>query len=41
MVFAVIYRYVCIHDNRKRDRAAVMEGYNHAFNNDVTDTKNL
>jgi hypothetical protein len=40
MVLAIAYRYVCIHDNRKRDETGVMEGFDHAFDDDVTDMKN-
>jgi hypothetical protein len=39
-VLAVVYRYVCIWDNRKRDDTGTMEGYDHAYQDDLTDRKN-
>lgn len=35
-VMGVIYRLICQHDNRKRDREGVHEGFDHAFE-DPTD----
>jgi MFS family permease len=37
---AIVYRYVCIWENRKRDRAGTMEGFDHAYEDDLTDMKN-
>ncbi|QPG97371.1 hypothetical protein C2857_006217 [Epichloe festucae Fl1] len=39
-ILAVVYRYVCIWDNRKRDKAGIPEGFDHAFEDDLTDIKN-
>jgi hypothetical protein len=39
-VLAVVYRYVCIWENRKRDSTGTMEGFDHAYQDDLTDRKN-
>ncbi|KAM0275740.1 hypothetical protein ACHAQH_007458 [Verticillium albo-atrum] len=39
-VLAVVYRYVCVWDNRRRDKSGVSEGFDHAYEDDLTDTKN-
>lgn len=33
------YRYVCLADNRRRDRAGFMESFEHAYEDDLTDLK--
>jgi len=38
-VLAIVYRYVCIWDNRKRNQTGV-EGFENAFEDDLTDKKN-
>ncbi|KAJ4194763.1 hypothetical protein NW759_016479 [Fusarium solani] len=38
---AICYRYLCIWENARRDRAGEPEGYEHAYDDDVTDMKNL
>lgn len=38
-VLAVVYRYVCIWENKKRDKAGTMEGFEHAYEDDLTDMK--
>ncbi|OQO10871.1 hypothetical protein B0A48_04172 [Cryoendolithus antarcticus] len=40
IVLALIYRWVCARENKKRDASGVMEGYEHAFEDDSTDMKN-
>ncbi|KAF1358167.1 MFS general substrate transporter [Lizonia empirigonia] len=37
---AVVYRYVCIWENRRRDKSGTMEGYDNAYDDDLTDMKN-
>lgn len=37
---AIVYRYVCIWENRKRDKSGTLEGYDHAYEDDLTDRKN-
>jgi hypothetical protein len=37
---AIIYRYVCIRDNVRRDKAGIMEGFDHAYGDDLTDMTN-
>ncbi|CAI6341514.1 unnamed protein product [Periconia digitata] len=39
-LLSVVYRYVCIWDNRKRDRTGTMEGFENAYDDDLTDRKN-
>lgn len=39
-ILAIVYRYVCIWDNRKRDKTGTMEGFEHAYEDDLTDKKN-
>ncbi|CAG8955640.1 hypothetical protein HYFRA_00009594 [Hymenoscyphus fraxineus] len=36
----LLYRFLCIRENRKRDQGGVMEGFDDAFNDDLTDQKN-
>jgi hypothetical protein len=37
--FIAAYRLVCILDNRKRDKSGIMEGFEHAYEDDLTDMK--
>ncbi|KAF2647125.1 allantoate permease [Lophiostoma macrostomum CBS 122681] len=39
-VCGVLYRYACVWDNKKRDKAGVMEAFEHAYEDDLTDKKN-
>ncbi|RFU34761.1 hypothetical protein B7463_g1530, partial [Scytalidium lignicola] len=36
----VVYRLVCMWENRRRDKTGVMEGFDHAYEDDSTDMKN-
>lgn len=36
---AVVYRYLCIWENKRRDKHGVMESFDHAYEDDVTDRK--
>lgn len=38
-VLAVIYRFICIRENKKRDATGIMEGFDHAYEDDLTDKK--
>ncbi|KAK1487338.1 allantoate permease [Colletotrichum cuscutae] len=38
-VLGLVYRFVCIWYNNKRDRAGIMEGFDHAYEDDLTDMK--
>ncbi|KFY29026.1 hypothetical protein V491_00213 [Pseudogymnoascus sp. VKM F-3775] len=38
--FVVMYRLVCAWDNHKRDKTGIMEGFEHAYEDDLTDRKN-
>ncbi|KAJ9494354.1 hypothetical protein H2202_010137 [Exophiala xenobiotica] len=37
---AVLYRFVCMWENRRRDRGGVAEAFEHAYNDDLTDNTN-
>jgi hypothetical protein len=37
---AVVYRYVCIWENQKRDKTGTLEGFEHAYEDDLTDKRN-
>jgi hypothetical protein len=39
MVLIVIYRFLAIRENRKRDAAGILEGFDHAYEDDITDKK--
>ncbi|KAJ0331533.1 hypothetical protein COL5a_002195 [Colletotrichum fioriniae] len=39
-VLGLVYRFVCIWYNNKRDKAGIMEGFDHAYEDDLTDMKN-
>ena len=38
-LLVLIYRIMLSWENRKRDRAGIMEGYEHAYEDDLTDKK--
>jgi hypothetical protein len=38
-VLVVVYRLVCIWENRRRDKAGTPEGFDHAYEDDITDRK--
>lgn len=35
----IVYRFVCVRDNQKRDAAGIEEGFDHAYEDDLTDRK--
>lgn len=37
---AIIYRYVCVWENRKRDNSGTLEAFENAYDDDLTDKKN-
>ncbi|KAE8364618.1 major facilitator superfamily domain-containing protein [Aspergillus caelatus] len=39
-VLVLIYRMVCLWDNRRRDATGVLEGFEHAYEDDLTDKTN-
>ncbi|KAF2463898.1 MFS general substrate transporter [Lindgomyces ingoldianus] len=39
-LLALVYRFLCVWENRRRDRAGIMEGFEHAYEDDLTDKKN-
>ncbi|KAJ5690689.1 hypothetical protein N7462_005081, partial [Penicillium macrosclerotiorum] len=36
-ITVLIYRFVCVWENRKRDESGISEGYEHAYQDDMTD----
>lgn len=38
-LLALVYRYVCVWDNKRRDNAGIEESYDHAYEDDMTDLK--
>ncbi|KAH7146133.1 major facilitator superfamily domain-containing protein [Dactylonectria macrodidyma] len=36
---AIVYRLLCMWTNRKRDNSGIMEGFDHAYEDDLTDVK--
>lgn len=39
-ITAVLYRYVCKMENARRDKGGTEEGFEHAYEDDLTDRKN-
>ncbi|KAL0940141.1 allantoate permease [Colletotrichum truncatum] len=39
-ILGLVYRFVCLWHNKKRDEAGIMEGFDHAYEDDLTDMKN-
>lgn len=35
----LLYRYICVWQNKRRDKSGTLEGYDHAYEDDVTDKK--
>jgi hypothetical protein len=40
-VLALVYRYLSMWENKRRDKAGIMEDYEHAYEDDLTDMKVL
>ena len=38
-LLAIAYRLMCMWTNKKRDEAGIMEGFDHAYEDDLTDKK--
>lgn len=38
-LLAIAYRLMCIWTNKRRDKAGIMEGFDHAYEDDLTDKK--
>lgn len=38
-VLAIAYRLMCMWTNKRRDKAGIMEGFDHAYEDDLTDKK--
>ncbi|RVX66329.1 hypothetical protein B0A52_09760 [Exophiala mesophila] len=39
-VLAIVYRFVCVWENARRDKTGTMEGFEHAYEDDLTDRTN-
>lgn len=40
IVLALIYRFVCARENKKRDKSGIAEAFENAYDDDMTDVKN-
>jgi len=38
-VLSIVYRFLCVWENRRRDKTGTLEGYEHAYEDDMTDRK--
>jgi hypothetical protein len=38
-LLALVYRFICVWQNKSRDDAGTLEGFDHAFEDDLTDMK--
>lgn len=38
-LLVLVYRLVCVWHNRQRDKAGILEGFDHAYEDDLTDLK--
>jgi len=36
----LVYRFLCVWENKKRDKAGTLEAFEHAYEDDLTDIKN-
>ncbi|KAL3445409.1 major facilitator superfamily domain-containing protein [Aspergillus insuetus] len=39
-ILSLLYRYICVWENRGRDSSGIAEAFDHAFDDDLTDIKN-
>ena len=39
-ITALVYRWDCVMENKRRDKAGMLEAYDHAYEDDLTDKKN-
>jgi hypothetical protein len=40
IVLAIIYRFVCARENKRRDSSGIAEAFENAYDDDMTDVKN-
>lgn len=38
-ILCLVYRFHCVWQNKRRDRGGTMEGFDHAYDDDLTDIK--
>ena len=38
-IIVLVYRFVCAHENRRRDASGTTEAFEHAYEDDLTDKK--
>ncbi|KIW12833.1 hypothetical protein PV08_08020 [Exophiala spinifera] len=39
-VLGLVYRFICVWENKRRDRSGTLEGFEHAYEDDLTDKTN-
>jgi hypothetical protein len=40
IVLAIVYRIICVRENKKRDSTGTVEAFENAYDDDMTDVKN-
>jgi hypothetical protein len=40
IILAIVYRFVCARENKKRDSTGIAEDFENAYDDDMTDVKN-
>jgi hypothetical protein len=40
IILAIVYRFVCARENKKRDSTGIAEAFDNAYDDDMTDVKN-
>jgi hypothetical protein len=40
IVLALLYRFICARENKKRDQSGIAEAFENAYDDDMTDVKN-
>jgi hypothetical protein len=40
IVLALLYRFICARENKKRDNSGIAEAFENAYDDDMTDVKN-
>ena len=40
IVLALLYRFVCARENKRRDKSGIAEAFENAYDDDMTDVKN-
>jgi len=40
IILSIIYRIICVRENKKRDSTGIVEAFENAYDDDMTDVKN-